>query len=256
MGNSSMITRISMAMIGSALLVFAAVATEAAPRLKTPIILELFTSQGCSSCPPADRLVTKMASSDEYSDVLVLGFHVDYWDYLGWADIFSSKAFSDYQRAYARATGRTTIYTPQIIVQGRDIMVGSSRQQVEAALARARSLKRRNMFKIIGSEDRLQEAEVEFPSEITSRGVSFVRFHSGDITTDVRRGENAGARITYTNVVRDMASYTEMAPGTHRIADLYDLELVEDDECLVMFVHARPVGPIDSAVVLPYGSCI
>ena len=243
-----------MVLIGTALLFSTTAAVEAVPRLKTPILVELFTSQGCSSCPPADRLVTEMAASDDYSDALVLGYHVDYWDYLGWKDIFSSKKFSDYQRAYARATGRSTIYTPQIIVQGRDFIIGNNRPAVELSLASARGLKRRNLFKIIGSESNLGEAKVEFPDEIASRAVTFVRFHSGNIVTDIGRGENAGATIT--NIVKDLATYAEVEPGSYRIADLYDLELVEDSECLVMFVHARLVGPIDSAVVLPYGNCI
>ncbi len=244
-----------MALIGSALLLTMTTASASALRLKTPIIIELFTSQGCSSCPPADKFVTEMSRDKGYKDVLVLGFHVDYWDYLGWKDPYSSKVFSDRQRAYARRTGRSTIYTPQIIVQGRDFLVGSNRRMVNASIASVRESKRKNLMRIIGSENNLGEALVEFPNAIGARSVSIVKYHSGDIVSHIERGENAGATVTYTNVVTELRQHSDLSPGRYRIADLYELDRVASDECLVLIVHAAVVGPIDSAVVLPYGRC-
>ena len=99
-----------------------------------PVVVELFTSQGCSSCPPADALLRDLSGR---SDVLALGFHISYWDDLGWKDPFSSEAATDRQRAYARLFGRGQIYTPQMVVDGRREMVGSDRDAVGAALSSA-----------------------------------------------------------------------------------------------------------------------
>jgi hypothetical protein len=100
-----------------------------------PVVVELFTSQGCSSCPPADALLGELA---QRGDVIALGFHVSYWDGPGWKDPFSSQSSTDRQRAYARLLGRGQVYTPQMVVEGRREMVGSDRTAVLAALRDAR----------------------------------------------------------------------------------------------------------------------
>ncbi len=98
------------------------------------VVVELFTSEGCSSCPPADRLVGELAKKHEADSVYLLAFHVDYWNYLGWIDRLSDAAFSDRQRSYARAL-RSRFYTPQMIVDGRIAFVGSRRRMAVAAIA-------------------------------------------------------------------------------------------------------------------------
>src|SRR5947207_9546964 len=100
-----------------------------------PVVAELFTSEGCSSCPPADALLAELAKRP---DVLALSFHVDYWDRLGWKDPFSSRAATDRQNRYAKLLKLATVYTPQIVVDGRWEAVGSDRADVERALDRAR----------------------------------------------------------------------------------------------------------------------
>src|SRR5882757_9487139 len=100
-----------------------------------PIVVELFTSEGCSSCPPADALLAGLASRPE---VLALSFHVDYWDRLGWKDPFSSPEATQRQHRYAELLGTSTVYTPQIIVDGKWQAVGSDRSEVERALDAAR----------------------------------------------------------------------------------------------------------------------
>ena len=109
-------------------LAFAAMPANADPR---PIVVELFTSQGCSSCPPADALLGELARR---SDVLALGFHISYWDSLGWKDPLSSPSSTERQKAYARHFTDGRIYTPQIVVDGTDEMVGSDRAAVLAAI--------------------------------------------------------------------------------------------------------------------------
>src|SRR5918996_4983900 len=113
----------------------AALVLLAAPPLAraqtNPVVVELFTSQGCSSCPPADALLAELAGKD---GVIALALHVDYWDYLGWADSFASPAFTARQRAYAKKAHSRTIYTPQMIVQGEDRLVGSDDEMVLARI--------------------------------------------------------------------------------------------------------------------------
>src|SRR5262249_25514989 len=100
-----------------------------------PVVVELFTSEGCSSCPPADALLAELAASP---DLLALSLHVDYWDRLGWKDPFSSAAATRRQDRYARLLGLAAVYTPQIVVDGHWQTVGSDRDAVTPAVARAR----------------------------------------------------------------------------------------------------------------------
>jgi hypothetical protein len=100
-------------------------------------VLELFTSQGCSSCPPADKLLGEYAKRD---DVLVLSFNVDYWDYLGWKDTLANPDNTERQRAYASARGDRQVYTPQVVVNGSAHVVGSNKADIEAAIAQGPGL--------------------------------------------------------------------------------------------------------------------
>ena len=100
-----------------------------------PAVVELFTSQGCSSCPPADQLLAELA---QRSDIIALGFHIDYWDGLGWKDPLSTSEGTARQQTYARLLGSGQVYTPQLIVEGTREMVGSRREEVLAALRGAR----------------------------------------------------------------------------------------------------------------------
>ncbi|MGE5184634.1 MAG: DUF1223 domain-containing protein, partial [Acidobacteriota bacterium] len=111
----------------------------AAPHDDGPIVLELFTSQGCSSCPPAEALVNRLARAGTASGrpVAPLAFHVDYWNDLGWADPFSRPAWTERQQMYARALGDRSVYTPELVVAGGAGMVGSQTSAVERAIANA-----------------------------------------------------------------------------------------------------------------------
>jgi len=167
----------------------AAIPARAEPRL---IVVELFTSQACSSCPPADALLRDLARRP---DVVALGFHVTYWNGPGWRDPFASDAATERQKAYGRRFNGGQVYTPEIVVDGADDMVGSDRGAVLGALAKPRES---------------AAAPVAFSSDGSSvtigkgagRGaVTLIRFLA-QRTTDVAGGENAGKRLLDANAVR------------------------------------------------------
>jgi hypothetical protein len=164
-----------------------------------PIVVELFTSEGCSSCPPADTLLSELAGRPE---VLVLSFHVDYWDRLGWKDPFSSAAATRRQYRYAELLGLPTVYTPQIVVDGKWQAVGSDRDQVEHAL----SLARRNheevpvALAIDYGHVRVTLGPSPQGARATVLVVGFDRRH----VTEVKRGENAGRALAHIDVVRSL----------------------------------------------------
>lgn len=105
----------------------ASVAMQPAQAGGEKIVVEFFTSQGCSSCPPADAYLAELAKRD---DVIALSFHVDYWNYIGWSDPFLSREATERQRAYGRTMGKSYVYTPQVVVDGRAETVGSNRHEV------------------------------------------------------------------------------------------------------------------------------
>jgi len=156
-------------------------------------VVELFTSQGCAQCPPADALLTGLA---EEGGVVALAYHVDYWDYVGWEDTFGDEAYSDRQRAYAKSWGSSRIYTPQMVVNGAKGVVGSRRNEVHGALAGSSLplsvdiVRDGDMLKIaIPPNTSLDDAVVWLVSYLDR----------ADVT--IEKGENAGKSMVYTQVV-------------------------------------------------------
>jgi hypothetical protein len=169
------------------------------PAATGPIVVELFTSQGCSSCPPADKIVSQLVDKKQLGqrDVVPLAFHVDYWNDLGWADPFSREAWSDRQRRYSRALGENgRIYTPQLVVAGRSHLVGSTAKGVTTSITSAPA-------------PALLDASIEWTAttaRITATAPddapAYVAIYEDAITTSVERGENAGESLRNDHVVR------------------------------------------------------
>lgn len=177
------------------LAVLAAPAGAESVRARPKAVVELFTSQGCAQCPPADALLTGLA---EEGDVVALAYHVDYWDYVGWEDTFGDEDYSDRQRAYARSWGSSRIYTPQMVVNGARGVVGSRRNEVHGALAGASLplavdiVRHGDMLKIaIPADAALGDAVVWVVTYLDR----------ADVVID--KGENAGKSMVYTQVVTD-----------------------------------------------------
>jgi hypothetical protein len=165
---------------------------------RPPVVIELFTSQGCSSCPPADALLEDYARRD---GVIALSFHVDYWDYLGWKDELASSEFSQRQRDYARARGDGAVYTPQAVVNGRVDVVGSSAEGIVAALGAPATQSVEVEATVTGT--RLDVRVGEERSRPVDADI-LVAMVQPSATVQIRRGENSGRTITYRNVVRSL----------------------------------------------------
>jgi len=187
----------------------------------SPVVLELFTSQGCSSCPPADALLSELGSSTK--DVIPLAYHVDYWNHLGWSDPFSSRLFSKRQSDYARAMKLEGDYTPQMVVAGEQQFVGSDRQGITRGIAIARQapvLGRVGLHTFLnpsGSHRLRIKLKAQMARESgTRRSLMMMAIFENALVTKIRRGENGGRQITYDYTVRRLLSAFEFdaAPGT------------------------------------------
>ena len=171
------------ALAGLACLLFAAAPATA----EQPVVVELFTSQGCAACPPADALLNELSERD---DVLALSMHVDYWDYLGWRDTFASTETTARQYAYRDAAGANIVYTPQIIVQGRPDDAGSDRASLNAALDAADAMPPRMSIELVDAPGMVYAMLQPGPEpiEVTVWVVTYDR----ESTVDIQRGENRG----------------------------------------------------------------
>jgi len=165
-----------------------------------PVVVELYTSQGCSSCPPADALLAELAERD---DVIPLALHVDYWDYIGWKDIFANPAHTERQKAYARAAGARTIYTPQMIVGGRDHVVGYKPMRLAELIETHGDRTPAVRVDLTRQGDTLSiraEAAAALPQAAV---IQVLRYAPGrDVA--IHRGENAGRTLTYSNIVTEL----------------------------------------------------
>ncbi len=159
------------------------------------VVVELYTSQGCASCPPADAFLAQLAGME---GVIALALHVDYWDYIGWKDQFAQPEFTQRQQAYAVAAGERSIYTPQIIIGGVEAVVGVNTVDVMMRLQAQAALPARAFVDLARSGDQLViEATTTAPGLID---VYLVRFKPEE-TVDIEQGENAGHTIRYVNIV-------------------------------------------------------
>jgi hypothetical protein len=175
---------------------------------KTSVLVELFTSEGCSSCPPADAHLAKLLTEQPVADVVIvpLSLHVDYWDHQGWKDPFSSKAFTSRQSEYSKMFGAAKVYTPQMVVDGRDELNGSDEAAARRALAAAASrphLPLRIDARTRGASVRMSIDLPAAPADAEPIDVLVALTEDG-LTSVVRRGENGGRTLSHVAVVRTL----------------------------------------------------
>jgi len=184
-----------------------------------PVVVELFTSQGCSSCPPADALLARLA---QRRDVIALSLPITYWDMLGWKDTLATEANTRRQKSYAKVMGHGGVYTPQMIIDGLDDVVGSREVAVNTAITarRTQSLTTQSRLLVQTLQDRGRLLDIPVWLSATSREVRIVIGHARDrtdhdatiwmfrvlsqATVKVGGGENSGRTLTYRNIVRDV----------------------------------------------------
>ncbi len=182
---------------------------------KRPVVVELFTSQGCYSCPPADRFLGVLA---QRPGVLALSFHVDYWNYLGWRDPFSSPEATQRQRRYAAAMRRRSVYTPQMVVDGTLQDIGSRTAAIEALIRTRQAAADRGVAVSIAEGGEPGSLAVTVAGgRSADAAVWLVRFDTRH-TTAIPRGENAGKTLTYHNVVREIRRVADYRGAPLRLA--------------------------------------
>lgn len=167
-------------------------------------VVELFTSQGCSSCPPADRIIGELAKDPS---IIALSMPIDYWDYLGWKDTLADPRFSARQKAYSQMRGDREVYTPQVVVNGSAQVIGSDRAGIERAMGDTEKLK--GVMSVPVSMT-LVDKQINVSVAASSKGPAVAHGEvwicsiSKAVPISIGRGENSGRQITYYNVVRNL----------------------------------------------------
>ncbi len=225
-------------------------------------VVELFTSEGCSSCPPADALLGQLAvdARDQRLPVHLLAFHVDYWDQLGWEDPFSAAAYSRRQKVYAASVGSARIYTPQMIVNGRDEFVGSDRDRatdsIEAALARsavvAVDLKLLPPNTERGGQSAATRTVAYTVAGAQAKALLLVAVVQAGLVSSVSRGENAGRVLRHDNVVRAFISVPLERGTTGTVAVPQPPGAAPKSTSIIGFVQDPSSMRILGATEIPY----
>ena len=207
-----------------------------------PVVVELFTSQGCSSCPPADRLLADLAGHDY---VIALALHVDYWDYLGWKDEFSRSENTDRQMGYRDRWNLRSLYTPQAVIHGEAQIVGSNERKIRMYVDQFQAEKPMLEIALSTSGDSADITVSALTSRLPAADIFLVRI-TPEATTNIPRGENAGRTISYVNVVEEM---TWIGDWNGR-SDINVHASFKGGSKYVVLVQAKDFGPVLGAEYL------
>ncbi len=204
-------------------------------------VVELFTSQGCSSCPPADKILADYAKGH---DVLALAWHVDYWNYLGWKDTFSSSQFTDRQKRYAKSLRERQIYTPQAIVNGRSHTVGSRRGKIEDLIKNyvqtSNGLTVPIKVKVTGEQ---MQIRVNHPSATKNHPTLYMVYFNSAKEVVIKRGENRGKTFTYRNIVQKIQMLGMLKAGAISVdLPLMEVKRAGFDSCAILLQETTASG--------------
>lgn len=219
--------------------------------VRQAVVVELFTSEGCSDCPPADDLLARLRQppSPNSVEVITMGLHVDYWNHQGWTDRFSSAAYSERQLQYVQKLRLPDAYTPQMIVDGVDQFVGNNPRLADQALREAARRPQAAVVQISASDDQLQVA-VQGPQESASEVMLAVT--EDNLSSRITAGENNHRELRHAAVVRQLRSLGKLRNGSFKAG--VPLNLKKDwkrsDLRVVVFVQEPHTGPIDGAASL------
>ncbi|RLP25893.1 DUF1223 domain-containing protein [Mesorhizobium sp. YM1C-6-2] len=237
--------------LAAAAAVICAAPSFAGDILKPKAVVELFTSQGCSSCPPADSVLAKLA---EKGDVVALGYHVDYWDYLGWKDTLASPANTERQKLYGKAFGKREVYTPQAVINGRTHVKAGKRGAIDAAMS---EMERTGMGLTVDIGVTRNGESVVIDAAGTPQGkgeAHLVLVHFDPMRpVTIERGENKGRTIAYANPVTKIQT-AGMWHGKAARFELPRSEINQKGGCAILLQSVDKnglPGPIIGAAVVP-----
>lgn len=209
----------------------------------TSTVIELYTSQGCSSCPPADEMLAELADRD---DVIALSLHVDYWDYIGWVDDLADPDHTKRQQNFAHAAGSRAIYTPQMVIGGVDHVIGSRPMEVMDLLNAHSSTANPVDVSLQRDGDRLSIIATANQDAIAGSALVQIVRYAPEVTRDIKRGENAGRTITYANVVTDW-----QVGGLWDVAQPLEMQAnVPGDDAVAVIIQDGSDGPVIGAAQL------
>jgi hypothetical protein len=213
---------------------------------KSFALLELYTSEGCSSCPSADQLLPQLANED--SNIITLSFHVDYWDHLGWKDRFSSSEFTSRQQEYAQQFRLESIYTPQLIINGQYETVGSNRSTAESDIKSV--LKEKPQLQLSFDEVKKEADKLKLnchvDGDLKSQNV-FAALVEKHAESNVRAGENKGVTIAHTNIVRELLKKSATQKMDFDFS--FPKDLADDNWQLVLFSQHKKDLKISAAEI-------
>lgn len=218
------------------------------PSTQPVVVLELFTSQGCSSCPPADRALQAITQQAAQSGQAVYGlsFHVDYWNRLGWQDPFSAGQFTDRQRQYDRSL-HTQTYTPQLIINGRQNIIGGQRGQIEQAI---QSIQKELASAFVGVDASLirdpKQVTVKYTLSVAGSYRVNIALVQKEAYTVIKSGENGGRTLVNTNVVRQFKTIDDSASSGYVTLPLPN-GLTADQTAVLVYVQRKDNGQVVGA---------
>ena len=229
----------------------AVTSTTAQANSSAPVLVELFTSEGCSSCPPADSLLQQLDREQPVSgaQVIVFSEHVDYWNHIGWKDPYSSSFFSDRQNAYVNHFGLGSAYTPQMIVDGTNQFVGNDRRAAEAAITKARAAGkiRVRLSDIAWNGPSALKVHIEadpVPNAFSGQAEVFLATALDHAESQVLHGENEGRRLTHTAVILSLVRVGRAEKGKNFSADgQVKLDAKRDLRNLRVIAFVQEAGP-------------
>ena len=221
------------------------------PATQPVVVLELFTSQGCSSCPPADRALQELTQKAARPGQAVYGlsFHVDYWNRLGWQDPFSSKLFTDRQRQYDRVLNSRT-YTPQLVINGQQDVIGGQRTKIEQAIQAIQKQPASSFVGVDGSVVR-DAKQVTVTYELSAAGAYRVNVAlvQKEARTIVGNGENSGRTLVNTNVVRQFKTVEQSGTSGGLVLPL-PAGLKPEQTAIIVYVQRVDTGQVVGAKLL------
>ena len=217
--------------------------------VKPRAVIELFTSQGCSSCPPADALLHTLAADP---DVIALSFPVDYWDYLGWKDTLASARNSERQRAYAKARGDGAIYTPQAVINGKIHVNGAVKSDIASAVAQTNRELEASRVPLWFWQERntlniATGAATGSPGKPVREATIWLGVVQSTANVDIKKGENAGKTLVYTNIVRELTPIGLWKGQAMKIQIPRAAVMLPETQKSVVLIQEGKAGPIIAA---------